>query len=112
MGFPNAKAHRPSRRKLGRGQHTALPQVTVVITDATTHVTLTFSAPVVVNGSLDLKVTGLTFVSQTQISQTVWQLTYSANVTGLTYVGIPAGSPVVMSMQGGSFVGIPAGTLP
>jgi hypothetical protein len=112
MGFPNAKVHRRSRRKLGRGQIKPLPQVTVTPTDSGSTVILTFNLPVVINGSLDIKPSGLTFVGQVQTSQTVWTLTYSGATTGKTYTGIPAGSPVIQSMQGGQFAGLPAGTLP
>lgn len=108
--FPSAKVHRTSRRKLGRGQHVQLPQVTCVVTDSSDTATLTFSAPVIVNGSLDLGVTGLMLVSQTQVSATVWQLLYSGPLTTVTYAGIPVGSPIVKSFQGGAFAGIPAGT--
>lgn len=110
MAFPTPKVHRKSRRKLGRGQSVHLPQVTCAVTDTADTATLTFSVPVVVNGSLDLDVTGLHLVSQTQVSATVWQLLYSGPLTTVAYGGIAAGSPIVQSMQGGQFAGIPAGT--
>ena len=110
FAFPTSKVHRVSRRKLGRGQHVQLPLATAVVTSASDTATITFSVPVVVNGSLDLHVTGLTLVSQIQVSSTVWHLLYSGPLTGIAYVGIPSGSPVVQTMQGGGFAGIPGGT--
>lgn len=107
--FPTSKVHRVSRRKLGKGQHVQLPLVTCVVTNSTTTVTLTFNTPVVINGSLDLHFTGLTLVSQEQTASNVWTLTYSATTHLIAYTGIPAGSPIVQSMQGGGFAGIPAG---
>lgn len=108
--FPTAKVHRVSRRNLGRGQHVQLPLVTCAVTSAADHATLTFSQPVVINGSLDLVPVGLVYQGQQQISSTVWQVDYDDAVTGIAYDGIPAGSPIVQSMQGGQFAGIPAGT--
>lgn len=108
--FPTAKAHRVDRRKLGRGQHIQLPLVTCVVTSAADHATLTFNVPVVVNGSLDLVPVGLVYQGQEQISSTVYQVNYDSAVTGVAYDGIAAGSPIVQSMQGGAFAGIPGGT--
>lgn len=108
--FPTPKVHRANRRKLGRGQHVQLPPATCVVTGSGSNAVLTFNVPVVVNGSLDVVPTGLTLVSQTQISPTVWNVLYSGAVAGIAYEGIPAGSPIVHTMQGGGFVGIPAGT--
>lgn len=107
--FPTAKVHRTSRRKLGRGQHVQLPAVTAAVTDSADTMTLTFNTPPIVNGNLDVQPVGLTFVSQTQVSPTVWHVLYSGALTTVHYAGIPAGSPLVSSAQGGAFAGIPAG---
>jgi hypothetical protein len=98
--FPSSKVHRPSRRKLGRGQVPNIPGVTVAITDATTIATLTFDAPVIVSGRVNLVVTGKTFVSQLQTSPTVLTQTYSATLSGAAYV-LAANDPSILSFQGG-----------
>lgn len=110
MSFPTPKVHRVNRRKLGKGQHVQLPPATCVVTSSGDVAVLTFNTPVVVNGSLDLHPTALSLVSQTQISATVWHVTYGSALTGVAYTGIAAGSPIVNTMQGGGFAGIPGGT--
>lgn len=73
-----------NRRKLGRGQHPALPGTTVVVTDTMDTATLTFAAPVVVSGPINLAVTGgVTPVTQTTVSPTVVTILYSGPLTTL-----------------------------
>lgn len=102
--FPGAKVHRPSRRKLGRGQHTQLPSATVAATTATPDVTLTFSVPVIVSGTPNFTVTGLTILSWTQPTPTTVHLVMSGATTGLTY-SYPANDPNVSTFQGGAEAG-------
>lgn len=104
--FPSSKVHRVSRRKLGRGQHTQLAPVTVVVTDTGDVATLTFSNPIVVNGTIPMNVSGgLTLVSQVVVSPTVVTQTYSGALTTKTY-SIPVGSPTITGTQGQSFAGV------
>ena len=107
--YPSAKVHRPSRRKLGRGQHTQLPQANLVVTDTADTATLTFDRPVIVNGVIPLNVTGgVTLTTQTIVSQTVVHQLYSGPLTTLQY-SFPANDPSVANMQGGGCAGA-AGT--
>lgn len=107
--YPGAKVHRPSRRKLGRGQHTQLPPATAVVTSTSDTATITFSVPVIVNGTISMNVSGgLTLVSQTQVSPTVVTQLFSGPLTTLTY-SIAANDPSISTYQGGGFAGV-AGT--
>ena len=96
--FPSAKVHRRNRRKLGKGQHVQLEAVTVTAAASTTTVTITFSAPVVVDGNIPLTSSTGTLVSQTQVSSTVFQQTWSESQAGADWF-IPANC--VATFQGG-----------
>lgn len=99
--FPGSKVHRPSRRKLGRGQSVQVPSVLAAATAATTLVTITFPVPVVVNGIVPLVVNGgPEFVSQTVVSQTVVHQTFDTSCAGKTW-HIAGGGPEVRSYEGG-----------
>jgi len=125
MAFPNNKAHRVSRRKLGKGQHVQLPALSCTVSvnlastasTATSYgiVVLTFNLAPIVNGPLDIKPAGFTFASQSQVSPTVFNLTYSplpgSASSTVTYAGIAAGSSLANTQLGGGFLGIAAGTL-
>lgn len=122
MAFPNNKAHRTSRRKLGRGQHVQLPSLsaTVSFSSASTatnygQVLLTFNVAPIVNGPLDIKPAGFTFASQSQVSPTVFSLTYTplptSTSTTVTYAGISSGSSIANTNLGGGFNGVAAGAL-
>jgi hypothetical protein len=104
MSYPGPKVHRPSRRKLGRGQST--PRATATTTAATTtpSVTLTFSVPVIVSAPLAITVGGLTIVSQTQLTQTTYEFVMSAATTGLTYT-FAGDQPGIATFQGGGVAG-------
>lgn len=109
--YPGAKVHRPSRRKLGRGQSIPRPGVDVEVDGSGTTVTLTFSVPVIVRGDIGLEVTGgPTFVSQVVTSPTVVTQTWSGAVDGLDY-DLPAGDLNVSTAQGGVETGA-SGTFP
>jgi hypothetical protein len=100
MAFPGPKVHRPSRRKLGRGQYPNTFQVGVTVTSTgTTNATLTFASPVVVSGLLPLTVATLTRVSQTVVSPTVVTQVMSGNVATHAF-NLPANSAGVRSTQG------------
>lgn len=105
MAYPAQNKHRPSRRKLGRGQ-VALPAgvIATVTTTGTTNVTVTFAAPVIVTGNLPLTVSGLTIVSQTIVSPTVVTLVMSGNVAGKTWV-LQAAQQNCATYQGGPLLG-------
>lgn len=98
--FPGAGVHRPSRRKLGRGQHTQLPGAAIAVTTTTPTIHVAFSVPVVVRGLLNINVTGLTVVSQTIVDSMHVDVLMSGPTTGLTW-SYPAGDPNVSTMQGG-----------
>jgi len=102
--FPGAKVHRPSRRQLGKGQHTQVPGADVTFTTTTPVVHMHFSVPVIVRGLLDPGVTGLTPVSQSIVSPTQVDVTMSGATTGLTY-DYAAGDPLVATKQGGQETG-------
>ena len=103
--YPGPKVHRPSRRKLGRGQYTQQPAVDVEITGSGSVATLTFSSPVVVNGDIPLSVDTRTFVSQEVTSSTTVEITVSGAVTGLDY-DLPANLPQIKTFQGGTNNGV------
>lgn len=99
--YPTAKVHRPSRRKLGRGQYVQPPPVTVVLTSTADTATMTFSQPVVVNGTIAMTVSGgRTLVTQTVVSPTVVTQLFSGTLTTQTW-SIPAGQQTVKTFQGG-----------
>jgi hypothetical protein len=108
MAYPGAKVHRVSRRKLGRGQYPTAPALTCVLTDATTVLTLTFSSPVVVTGTIPVTVAGgPTFVSQTVVNATTVTQTWSATLVGHT-VTLPAAAANVTSTTGAKVAGVSA----
>jgi hypothetical protein len=99
--YPGAKVHRSSRRKLGRGQHTQLPVASVTAAASTTTVTLTFSVPVVVSGTIPLNLgTPETLVSQAQTSPTTVVQHYASSVVGSTWA-ILSSAPVATFQGGG-----------
>lgn len=108
--YPSGKTHRPSRRKLGKGQQTIMAPATVVVTSATDTITLTFSVPVVVNGIIPGNISGgLTLVAQVVVSPTVVTQQMSAAVAAKTY-NYPVNTPQIRTQQGGGFAGA-SGTL-
>lgn len=105
MAFPGPKVHRVSRRKLGRGQTNAATGVTCTITSSgTTNLTMTFSRPVVVTGTIPTTVATRTLVSQTVVSGTVITQAWSGNVTTLAYA-LPSNAANVKTYQGGMVAG-------
>ncbi|HTX55253.1 MAG TPA: hypothetical protein VMD08_17750 [Candidatus Baltobacteraceae bacterium] len=99
--YPSAKVHKPSRRRLGRGQAVQKPVCTMTASAVTTTVTLTFSQPVVANGTIDLHVsTGIALVSQVQSTPTTVTQVYAASVVGKTWS--VDGTAPVRTFQGGS----------
>lgn len=106
MAFPGPKTHRLNRRKMGRGQFPTAAAVTAAITTTgTTNLTLTFSRPVVVTGTIPTTVATRTLVSQTVVSGTVVTQVWSGNVTALAYA-LPADAANVKSAQGGGVQGL------
>lgn len=104
MAFPNAKTHRVSRRKLGRGQYPNAIPVTVTITGSASTATLTFSRPVVVTGAIPLVVATRTNSTQTVVSSTVVTILQSGTVTGLAF-SLAGNAANVTSYQGGKVAG-------
>ncbi len=98
--FPGSKVHRTSRRQLGKGQHIQLTPVTITATAATTTITLTFSVPVIVSGNIPLVSSTGTFVSQTIVSPTEVQQTWSTSQAAATW-SIAGGVPEIATFQGG-----------
>lgn len=98
--FPSSKVHRVSRRQLGRGQHVQQAPVSVTPVATTTTVVFTFSAPVIVSGTINLHLSGShTLVSQTINSPTQVTQVYSATVVGASW-SVNSSEPVA-SFQGG-----------
>ena len=99
--YPSGKTHRPSRRKLGRGQHVQQAAATMTATAATVTVSIVFDRPVVVDGKIEMNVqTEIPLVSQTQVDSTHVTQVYRSTVAGKTWA-IAAGAPV-RTFQGGS----------
>lgn len=109
-GRSGARPRRPSRTKLGKGQSPQLPTASCRLNIDADTLKLTFNVPIVVDGPFDLQVDGLTLQTQFQIDPQTWLLTYDDDLDGHSYAGIAYGDPVVKTMQGGAFVGIPPGT--
>lgn len=101
--FPGANVHRPSRRKLGKGQHTQLAPVTISLTTATPDVTITYSQPVIVRGTPGLVVTGLTIVSFQVLSSTQVKLVMSGAIATQAWT-YPSNDPNVNGANGGQTV--------
>jgi hypothetical protein len=105
MAYPGPKVHRTSRRKLGRGQYPTNNFVGVTLTNPSADVVLmTFASPVVVTGIIPLTTSSGTFVSQTVLSATTVQQTFSASQAAAT-VSIPGNAANVATYQGGRVAG-------
>lgn len=103
--YPGAKVHRPSRRRLGRGQYPAASGVTVVLTNPSADVvTMTFAKPVTVSGVIPLTTSAGAFVSQTIVSSTVVSQTFSVSQAAATLT-LPGNAANVASYQGGGVIG-------
>lgn len=105
--YPGSKVHRVSRRKLGRNQFPSNNGVGVSLGVVTTVLTMTFTRPVVVTGTIPVTVTTgsiPTLVSQTVVSPTVVTQTWSATLVGHT-VTVPGGANNVSTYQGGQVIG-------
>lgn len=110
MSYPNKIAHRPSRRRAGRGQGPFPPAVTVTATPSGSTVTLNFSLPVNISGPIPLTVAGLTFVSQTTPTPTSAVVTMSGAVATKAYA-LVGNAANISTYQGGVTSGV-AGTFP
>lgn len=111
MAYPGPKVHRASRRHLSHGQQAVASGAAVVVSSTgTTNVTLTFSQPVVVSGTINNTVATRTLVSQTIVSPTVVTQVWSGTVSTLAYT-VPAGAANVSTYQGGPVLGT-TGTFP
>ena len=99
--FPGSKVHRVNRRKLGRGQHVQAPNVAVTATVATTTITLTFSAPVVISGPIPVTSSAGNLVSQTVVSSTVVTQLWSTSQAAATWA-LAAAAPEIRTYQGGT----------
>lgn len=114
-GFPTPKVHRPSRRKLGRGQYPQISAGQVVAVPSASTIVLTFSEPVVVSGIIDLHLAitpgpAPAFASQDVLSTTSVRLTYGGAVAGCDYSFTGESEPV-RTYAGGGVAPI-AGTFP
>lgn len=101
--FPGSKVHRPSRRKLGRGQHTQVPAAVITPSVVTSTVTLTFNVPVVVSGTIPTVSNTGTFVSQNVVSPTVVTQLWSTTQAAATF-SLAANVPQITTTQGGGNV--------
>lgn len=104
MAFPGPKVHRRNTRKLGKNQFPTAVGVNCVVTGSGSTVTMTFSRPVVVRGTIPLTVATRTLITQTQVSPTVYTQLMSGTLTGNAY-NLPAGAANVMTQQGGPTLG-------
>jgi hypothetical protein len=99
--FPSSKVHRPSRRKLGRGQSVQKAPATATPVATTKTVVITFDRPVVVSGTIELNVEGaIPLVTQTVDSPTQVTQVYDSTVAGADWA-INAGAPVATFQGGG-----------
>jgi hypothetical protein len=104
--YPTAKVHRVSRRHLGRGQSANQSAVSVVLTNPSADViTMTFAKPVTVSGTIPLTSSAGAFVSQTVVSSTVVQQTWTVSQAAAT-VTLPGNAANVATYQGGGTIGV------
>lgn len=104
MAFPGPKVHRPSRRKLGRGQYPVVAGATVTVTAFSADVaSLVFSQPMVISGPVNFTVTGLTPIAQTAISPTEVRQSYAVALSTHTWT-FAANQPGLATSQGGGVV--------
>ena len=81
--YPGSKIHRVNRRKLGRGQHPALPSTAVTVTAQSADVARIVSAtPVVWSSPVPLSVAVVTYVSQHVVDQFTVDVTFSGALSG------------------------------
>lgn len=105
MGYPGSKVHRVSRRKLGRGQYPLSAAVTATLANPSADViSITFSQPVVVTGTIPLTTSTGVLVSQSVSSSTVVLQTYNVSQAAAT-VTLPGNAANVSTYQGGRVVG-------
>lgn len=108
MAFPGAKVHRSSRRTLGKGQHPQVPSATITPTVSGATLTLTSDVPLVVSGPFPVACTGTgaaTFVSQTQVSATVYTQLFSTALTTAMTLAMADSPGNVATTQGGAVRG-------
>jgi len=98
--FPGAKVHRTNRRKLGKGQTVLQPSAVASPTASTNTVTIAFNVPVVVNGTLNLNMSGVSLDTQVQTGPQTLVQTYSSTVIGKTW-SIDPTETQVRTFQGG-----------
>jgi len=91
--YPGAKVHRSNNpRKLGRGQHPALPQGVLTVTNPSADVMqIVSSLPAVWSPSIAATAVGETIVSQAVISQTEVQITFSGSIAAAAWT-VPQGA--------------------
>lgn len=109
--YPGAKVHRRNRRKLGRGQFTAVSAAVPNVTNDGATVFINWTVPVVVRGNLDIHLSaGRTLLTQDVDAAGNITQTYSESVAGLSWA-ILTGDPIVRSRHGGPISG-GTGTFP
>lgn len=93
--FPGPKVHRSgNRRKLGRGQYVAMPSAVLTVTALSADVMkIVSNEPVVWSPAILATVATLTRVSQSVVSSTEVDITFSGAVSGHAYtVPVAAGT--------------------
>lgn len=104
MGYPSNNVKRRDRRKLGRGQGPFPPSVTTTTTGAGSTMTINFSSPVNVSGTIPATVATRTIVSQTVVSPTQVTILFSGTVATFAWT-VPSNPAQVSSYQGGAILG-------
>lgn len=105
MGFPGAKVHRTSRRKLGRGQYPVSVAATATLTNPSANVVqVTFSAPVAITGTIPLQTSTGTMVNQQISSGTVATQTFNTSQATAT-VTLANNASNIRTYQGGGVAG-------
>lgn len=95
--YPGSKVHRPNNpRKLGRGQHPQLPGGSITVTNPSADVMqIVASGPVVWARSINATAVGQTIVSQSVLSATTVQITFSGSIASAAWtVATGAGTSV------------------
>lgn len=104
MAYPGNKVHRRNRRRLQNGQGPFPPGVSCTVTGTGSTVTLTFSSPVNVAGTIPLTVASLSLTTQTVVSPTVVTQLMSGALSGHAW-SLPSPIANVSSYEGGPALG-------
>lgn len=104
MSFPGEKVHRPARRRPGRGQYPTPAPVTTNVMGAGAVITVQFSAPVILRGSIGFLLPGANLLSETIDTEQQVTLTYDSVVDNIPWQ-LPTPVPNAATRTGSQIMG-------